>query len=147
MTRSSCVFAFAFSLACGSDDPGPTQSNLIQVGGRYATAVTLGTNSCTGVTVQPQPTTVTHTAGATSFSLAHGPLTYFGTLQSDGRFTTTPQSVSGGGATSTLRIAGQFSRTGFTATVTVDQTGGTPATCTYVVQWVGTKEGAPNIIP
>jgi imidazolonepropionase-like amidohydrolase len=134
-------------------EPAPTSGDasapgVIQVGGTYSTAVTLGDNTCGSVTVQPLPTTVQHSAGATTFSLAHGPLTYQGTLETTGAFTTAPRSVSGGGETSTLRIVGQFTVTGFTATVTVDvERPGSPLPCRYLVAWVGTKQGDPNIIP
>ena len=131
--------------SCGSTN-GP--GNLISVGGTYATAVTLGQNTCGNVTVQPNPTTVTHTAGATTLSLTHAGNTYNGTLSSGGTFTMSPLTLSSSGQTFTIGIQGTFSTTGFQATVTVDvQQPGPPPTCQYVVQWVGTKNGAPNTIP
>jgi hypothetical protein len=132
--------------ACGGDsgDPDP----VISVGGTYATDVSLGTNTCGNVTVEPRATTVQHTPGALTFSLTHGPLTYSGTLESDGGFTTAPRTVSANGETSTLEVTGQFTVTGFTASVAVDvQRTTPPSTCDYVVNWLGTKQGSPNVIP
>ncbi len=132
--------------ACGADQaPG---ARLIHVAGSYPTAVALGANGCGPVEVQPQTTTVQHTAGATSFSLTHGPVTYPGTLQATGDFTTAPSQVSSGGSTFTLTVAGRFRVTGFDAAVTVVVTppqGG--AACQYTVNWTGTKTGEPNVIP
>jgi hypothetical protein len=128
-------------LGCGNA-AGP---DTISVAGTYSTGVTLGANTCGPVTVQPLPTTVVHTAGATTFSLTHGPVTYQGTLEPTGGFTTAPRSVSGG-ETYHISITGLFTVTGFTATVTVDVVRAGPE-CQYVVEWVGTKQGEPNVIP
>jgi hypothetical protein len=136
--------AFVASASCG-ETAGP---GTIRVGGTYTTAVTLGQNSCGSVTVQPLGTTVEHEAGATSFTLTHGPVTYQGTLEASGAFTTAPRTVSGGGGVSTLRIVGRFTTTGFTATVTVDVDRPDPQpSCQYIVEWVGTKVGEPNVVP
>jgi hypothetical protein len=136
--------------ACGggsSADPGP-DPNVIRVGGEYATAVTLGESTCPGIVVQSMPTTVAHAAGATTLTLTHAGNAYAGTLQRDGAFATTPRAVGGGGETHTLAIAGRFTRAGLDATVTADVLrDAAPRTCRYVVRWVGTKQGAPNVIP
>jgi hypothetical protein len=118
------------------------------VAGTYATAVTLDANNCNGITVQPNPTVVTHTAGATTLSLSHAGNAYSGTVQNNGSFSTT-KAIVAGSATHNLSIAGVFTRTGFTATVTVDLTDTQgPVACRYVVKWVGTKQGTdPNNIP
>ena len=136
--------------ACGggsTPDPGP-DPGVIRVGGEYATAVTLGESTCPGIAVQSLPTTVAHTAGATTLTLTHAGNAYPGTLQRDGTFGTTPRAVGGGAETHTLTIAGRFTRTGLDATVTADvQREAAPRACRYVVRWVGTKQGDPNVIP
>jgi hypothetical protein len=142
------VFAVLIPACAGSTGPA---NEVLQVAGTYATAVSLTANSCGNtITVQPNPTVVTHVAGATTISLQHGPVTYSGTVTSAGAFTTQPVVVNdaGNGVQSTLTIAGQFATTGFTADVSVGvvQTQA-PTTCAYSVHWVGTKQGSPNTIP
>lgn len=139
MIRMSWV---VLGLACGGSS-GP--DNAIQVGGSYPTAVTLGANSCGAVQVAPQTTVVQHTAGATALAMTHGPVSYTGTLQSNGDFVAGPSILQSGGETFTINIAGRFTTTQLIATVTVDVTRATP--CQYKVNWVGTKTGAPNVIP
>ncbi len=148
--RSRRVAGVAFALiataACGTA-PGP-DTRLIHVAGSYPTAVALGTNGCGAVEVQPQTTVVQHAAGAATFSLTHGPVTYAGTLQATGDFTTAPSQVASGGSTFALTVAGRFRVSGFDATVTVVVTppqGAAP--CQYTVAWTGTKTGDPNVIP
>lgn len=134
--------------ACGSTTTDP-EPEVLRVAGTYTTAVSLTENSCgSGITVSPNPTVVTHTAGASTLGLAHGPLNYSGTVTSAAAFTTQPNVVQNGGVQSTLNIVGQFTLTGFTATVTVDVVQSVaPTTCRYKVAWVGTKQGAANTIP
>ena len=133
--------------ACGGDDDPTNPSTELQVGGTYTTAVTLQQNGCTGITVQTNPTTVAHTAGATALTLTHAGNSYTGTVQRNGSFGTTPKAVGGGGETHTLTIVGTFSTTAIDATVTavVQRTG--QADCTYTVKWAGPKQGGPNVIP
>ena len=148
---SSCGFLLPIILAalipaCSSTTE-PVDAEL-HVAGTYATAVTLTENSCSGITVQPLPTTVAHAAGSTSLTLTHGPLAHTGTISSAGAFTTTPRTVGDpGGPQSTLSIAGQFSVTGFIADVSVSVTSSVSPNCAYKVHWVGTKQGSPNAIP
>ena len=132
--------------SAGGPDPDP-DADKIHVAGTYGTQVTLSDNTCTGVTVMPLPTTVTHAAGATTFSLQHGPLTYSGSLTSAGAFTTAPRVIQDGGTQTTITIAGSFTTTGFIADVTVAIVNATPPNCGYKVHWVGTKTGSPNVIP
>ncbi len=136
--------------ACSSSlsDPDPV---VLKVAGTYTTAVALTENSCgSGITVQPNPTVVAHTAGASTLGLSHGPLNYSGTVTQAGAFTTQANVVNdvANGVQSTLNIVGQFSATGFNATVTVDvaQTRD-PVTCRYKVTWTGAKQGAANTFP
>src|SRR5262245_66201466 len=81
--------------ACGGGGSGPTAPPPSpQVGGEYDVEVRLSENSCgTGVQVEPQPTSVTHTPGATTFTLVHGGLRVIGSVGRDGAFTTQPVAV------------------------------------------------------
>jgi hypothetical protein len=147
-----CLAALAAALApgCGGGGgAGPTPSApVIQVAGTYPTAVTLGENTCGAVTVLPNPTVVAHTPGATRVTLTHAGTSYAGPLAADGAFSTDAVTVrDSAGTASTIRIAGRFSTTGFDAQVTVDVQPAAGAACRYVVRWVGTKDGAPNVLP
>ena len=136
----------ALTGACGG---GPTPApNLIQVAGTYPTAVTLGENSCGAVTVLPNPTVVAQAPGATRVTLTHAGASYSGPLAADGTFSTEAVTVrDSSGTASTIRIAGRFATTGFDAQVTVDVQPAAGPACRYVVRWVGTKDGAPNVLP
>jgi len=110
--------------------------------GTYATHVTLlpDSNSCGAVTVQDNPTTVTLAPGATAISITHAGNTYAGTVDESGGFTTKPTLLTAGGGRYTLTIAGQFSPTGFDATVHVAvQQPTPPQACAYEVHWAGSK--------
>ena len=151
LSRLSHVATFVvlacFGQACdGTSEPTP---DLLRVGGTYPTAVSLTQNTCTGITVQPLPTVVTHAEGSGTLSIQHGPVTYSGSVGPAGAFTTTPVTVQGAGAgdRTTLSIAGQFSATGFVADVSAAVTLSNVPSCTYTVHWVGTKQGSPNTFP
>ena len=143
--------------ACGSDGSSGTPDarvlpdadpDALRVAGTYPTAVSLGPNTCTGITVQPMTTQVSHAPGATVLSLVHAGQTYSGTVARDGTFATTPHSVGTAAELHTLTIAGQFSTTGFEATVDASVSANGVHQCDYVVNWVGTKVGGPpNVIP
>lgn len=144
---AACVIGMAGCGGGGSTGPtGPT-APVRSVGGDYTMAVALGENSCGTVTVQPLPTRVTHTAGASQFQLTHGPGTYAGTFDeaAGGAFRTQAQTFADAGSSQTVHIQGSFRTTGLDAVVTVDQT--VPTTCRYRVGWTGTKVGAANVIP
>lgn len=143
-TLGGVTALFALTGACGSSDV--LEPAKIHVGGSYPTAVTLRSNTCGQVEVLPQTTTVQHTAGARTFSMTHGPITYPGALETNGDFTTTPVHPPSDNTT-TLTVAGRFRTTGFDATVTVVVAPPGAATCQYTVEWVGTKTGSPNVIP
>jgi hypothetical protein len=83
-------------------------------------------------------TTVVHAPGSHILSLIHAGNAYTGTIEDDGRFSTQPKMVAGGGSQFTITIDGTFTSGGFTATVRVDRTAPTPA-CFYLVDWVGVK--------
>jgi hypothetical protein len=134
----------AIVLACGST----TEPAGISVGGTYATAVALTSNTCGSVDVQPMPTTVTHATGATTLTVTHAGNSYSGTLASDGSFTTTPRAISANGSTFTIALTGRFTTSGFEADVGVDvQQPTAPTTCRYVVHWIGTRTSGTNTLP
>ena len=160
----SIVIGFCLALAACSGDGGvqpppstpPADSGstedaldptLLYVAGQYPTAVALTQNACQGIQVESMTTTVTHTPGAAELSLRHASVMYTGTIERDGAFITAPQSVGGTAERHRLTISGRFSTTGFEATVTAEVTRNAGPPCTYVVSWIGTKTGAPNVIP
>lgn len=144
--RGWLFLAVALS-GCSSDASAPLDPDVLRVAGTYATAVALRQSSCVGIVVANNPTTVSHVPDARDVTLTHAGNAYTGTVQRDGAFATSPRTVGDPAETHTLTIAGRFSTSGFEATVTADVSrNGSPA-CSYVVSWVGTKDGAPNIIP
>jgi hypothetical protein len=149
-TDGPAVFTYAAVIDNHTTDPifvtgAPDIPPVLSVGGAYDTHVSLGQNTCGNVTVQDNPTTVVQTAGAHALTLTHANITYDGTVQDDGTFTTQPKSISAGGAQLTISIQGQFGPQGFTATVRVDQTA--PTTCFYLVDWNAVKQAGANFFP
>ena len=133
--------------ACGGDS-GPTPPTTeLKVDGTYATNVSVTQSTCPSITVQGNPTTVTHTTGATTLTLMHAGTSYSGTVQRNGAFSTMPKAVTAGAETHTLTIAGTFSRTAINATVTATVQRSGSADCQYTVTWIGPKQGGPNVIP
>ena len=133
MRRLSPLLLLMAAVACR----GTTTAAVSPIAGTYQTSVSLTSNTCTGITVQNNPTTVTHDAGATAFTLAHVGQVYNGTLASDLSFTTAPKAIAVGSTTHTLTIGGRFNTGGFVADVTAVVTGST--SCQYQVHWVGTR--------
>ena len=136
--------------SCGGGATPPTTTPpttaVPQVGGQYDVAVGLQQNDCPAApTVLPQPTRVTHTAGASSFTLAHGGLTVNGSVARDGAFTTQALAVTDPQGPASLTMTGRFTTSGLEATVTVAVTASSGA-CRYLVGWTGTKQGAPNVL-
>jgi len=130
-----------------SSDGSALDPDVLRVAGTYSTAVAVGQSSCASIVVADNPTTVSHVPDALNLTLTHAGNVYTGTVQRDGSFATSPRAVGEPAETHTLSIAGQFSTSGFEARVTADVSrNGSPA-CSYVVSWVGTKDGAPNVIP
>jgi len=143
----SC-FVLAFCACGGSSSPTTPPTPVLSVAGTYAVVVALGQNSCGPVTVATQATSVTHMPGANRFTLVHGSNSFSGSVTTDGSFTTDPLALNDAGSTLSVVLQGRFSTTGLTATVTVDVVPPAPASaCRYLVQWTGTKQGAPNVIP
>ena len=143
------VLSLAGSGCGGSDGSGAPDAgggNLLSLAGSYPTTVTLQPGStCSGVTVQDDVTTVTHTPGALTLSLGHAGVSYSGTVDTAANFQTSPKTVTVSPAQYLITISGHFTTTGLDATVTVEQT--VPTQCAYTVRWVGTKSGPPNVIP
>ena len=149
--RAAAVLALS-AAACGGSSSGgspPAPSTpVLSLGGAYQITPTLIANACGQVQVLPGPATVAHTPGATTLTLSHVGQTYSGTVDSRGAFQTVPLAIAvGGGSTDTVAIAGTFNTTGFEATVTVDAAHVGAPQCAYSVRWLGTKQGAPNVIP
>jgi hypothetical protein len=154
--RSNRILAVMVSsvlASCGGGAPSSPSTPstpappVLSVGGDYATAVALGENTCgPQVAVSALPTHVEHTPGATQIRLTHG-LTYAGTVAADGAFSTDSQTVTDALGAQTVRVAGRFSRTGLDAVASVAVQPPSASACRYAVQWTGTKQGAPNVIP
>ena len=146
--RALCMLWTVGLASCGgggSSSPSPGHA-AISVGGDYTMVVALTENTCAAVTVAALPTHVDHTPGATQFRLTHG-LTYTGTLAADGAFTTDAQTVTDALGAQTVRVAGRFTRTGLEALASAAVQPPAASACRYAVQWTGTKQGAPNLIP
>jgi hypothetical protein len=137
---SVMVACAALMAACSeSSSPGPIVPTPT-IAGTYQTSVSLTANTCTGITVQDNPTVVGHTTGASAITLTHAGSTYSGTLAQDSTFITAPNAITVGTATHTITLAGKFRPNTFTADATSNVTGtGSGAPCQYVVHWVGTK--------
>ena len=89
----------------------PPQTIAPQVGGQYDVAVRLQQNDCPAApTVLPQPTSVTHVAGASAFTLAHGGLVVSGSVARDGAFTTQTLAVQDPQGPATLTTRGTLHR-------------------------------------
>jgi hypothetical protein len=133
--------------ACGGDSSPTPPTTDLKVDGTYATNVAVAQSTCPSLTVQGNPTTVTHTTGASTLTLTHAGNSYSGTVQRNGAFSTTPKALTAGAETHTLTIAGTFSRTAINATVTAVVQRSGSADCQYTVTWIGPKQGEPNVIP
>jgi hypothetical protein len=129
-----------FVVACGGSSAGPAQ---LSVGGTYPTTVALVPGgTCNSPQVSDNTTVVAHSPGSASLTLTHAGSSYAGTITPAGAFTV-PATAIGGGAF-TVSMTGQFSATGFTATVHVVQQ---QPSCQYDVNWTGTKSGPSNPYP
>jgi hypothetical protein len=147
MTMAAAAVVAATACGGGGGGPAAPPTPVLSVGGDYTIAVALAENGCGDVTVLPLPTRVEHAPGALSFRLVHGPGTYAGTLQADGRFATAPLAFADGASTQTVTISGRFLPGGLEATAAVSAVFPPAAPCAYSVRWTGTKVGAPNVIP
>jgi hypothetical protein len=138
--------------ACGGTATSPdTAGNGIHVAGSYAITrswVFMGCDPATPGATAPVTGTVAQSAGSPDFSLSNSDGGSFsGRVANDGTFTTgTVSSVGANGVSYNVLLAGTFTATGLTATLTGDQLRPT-GTCREVIAWVGAKQGAPNVIP
>lgn len=124
-------------------------SDLLAVAGTYPTVVALvpGQNTCTGVTVENNPTVVEHTAGSGTVALTHAGTRYDGQIANTGQFSAGPKTLLISGTTYVISMTGQFAIRGLTADITVQATPAAGPACSYKVSWVGTKQGDDNVIP
>jgi len=106
-----------------------------EVSGTYDTKVELIRTTCSGIQVEDRPTTLDQ-AGA-SITLTHGPLTYTGSVDDLGNFTTEPQEVEVGPDTHRLAVAGAIHDKRLVAVVTAHVSGSRP--CRYSVAWKGAE--------
>jgi hypothetical protein len=143
--RKLSVIIYLAALACGgsSTGPGPSTQTPPQTSssfaGTYATRVTLTSNNCGGVTVQDNPTVVTHDVSTGAVTFTHAGFTYSGAVKADSTFTTTARAVNvNDGFNYSIAIAGRFRPSALDADATVDRTGGSAA-CRYIVHWTGSR--------
>ena len=138
--RFVLIFApLLIGASCSGGTNMPTGNND-SFAGTYATTVSLGQNSCGAVTIQDMPTVVTHNKSTGAVSFAHSGLSWTGSVDAQNNFTTTPTTLDANGFHYVIALAGHFTASGFTATVTLDRTLATGAgQCQYVVNWIGTR--------
>jgi hypothetical protein len=136
------LVAVGIATGCGSSGPHspPPPPPGDPYAGTYATTVTLTQNACGQVTVQNNPTIVTHNAASGAVTLTHAGQTYPGTVNGSGAFTTTPTVVDvSDGFLYTIGLAGQFGTGSFAADATVDRSSQASGTCRFVVHWAATR--------
>ncbi len=141
--RRSAVVLTIVLLAAGETgfvrQPTPRRPAPASVAGEYATKVALKRDDCGGVTVQDNPTVVTHDTASAIVTLRHAGTTYGGKLAADSTFTTVPKEVNvNDGFVYTITVKGHFRANGFDAEATVDKTG-RGAKCRFVVTWTGSR--------
>ncbi|HEX6976241.1 MAG TPA: hypothetical protein VF147_17660 [Vicinamibacterales bacterium] len=139
----------AIITGCGGSSPSqPSQPNVLQVAGQYQITQQGVETSCGdgGATIPSVTATVTHAAGASSFSMRDtGGTTFSGTVQNNGDFSATAVfGPDAGGDTYTQRLEGRFSTSGFTGRLTVTVT---PRGCAFTRNWTAVKQGSANVFP
>ena len=137
--RAQTIVITLLSIACASSDARSTVP-VVDFGGNYATIVSLSESTCGAITVQNNPTVVTHETDSGAVTLTHAGVVYTGrVIASDSSFTTVPRQVNvGDGYTYRIAIAGRFRENAFDASASVDRTKQGEA-CRFVVHWVGTR--------
>ena len=137
---------------CGGGGPepptGPSPTpGVLQVAGTYQITQTAVSDTC-GQTGTPAAVTgtVTHTPGASAFSLQDtGGTTFTGTVQNNGDFTSTATfGPDASGNTFAQRLVGRFVTTGFSGQLDVEVS---PRNCRFTRNWSAAKQGAPNVFP
>jgi hypothetical protein len=137
--RTPAFVITLLTVACASSDarsPVP----VLDFGGNYTTIVSLAESTCGAITVQNNPTVVTHDADSGTVTLTHAGVVYMGRfLATDSTFTTVPRQVNvGDGYTYKIAIVGRFKENTFDANARVDRTKQGDA-CRFVVHWAGTR--------
>jgi hypothetical protein len=143
------------AVACGGGGAtGSSSGPLLSVAGDYQIEKSMVSDACDGQTGGfSNPGTVRHSPGATSFVLNdHGTRDLPGTVERSGSFTLQPfEGPAGGVPGRDTYDGGRFTTSGFTVRVTtvVFRSRGTPPApdCAIVMQWAGSKQGPPNVIP
>ena len=138
MRTRTIILAF-LTLACAASKPRYSRS-AVEFGGNYATVVSLAENTCGAISVENNPTVVTHDADSSTVTLTHAGVVYSGhVIAADSTFTTVPRVVNvGDGFTYNIAIAGRFKENAFDANASIDRTGKGNA-CRFAVHWVGTR--------
>lgn len=146
MSRAAVAIVIGFGGACGGGGspagPGPTPPGppAGAFAGNYSTRVTLTSSGCGAVTVQDNPTSVTHNETTGAIVLTHVGISYSGAVVADSTFSTPVRLVDvGDGFQYSIAIAGRFHPGAFDADATVDKTSTANVTCRFVVHWAGTK--------
>jgi hypothetical protein len=138
---------YIFAAACGGgggDSPSAPPPPSSPIAGAWDVSVALASTTCGPVQVQPQPTTIEHTAGASRFTLRHGANAFTATLAADSTFTAEPVTVRpADGSAHTALLTGRFSGSNLEADVRVDvrQRPASAADCLYTVRWNGRRTG------
>ena len=136
------------AVACGGGGGVPAPN---QVAGIYVVVRSYVSNTCVPEIPGALATvtgTVAHVPGASQFTLSNSDGGNFGAqVQGDGSFTSgVRRQIGVNGESYDLLFEGRFSLQGFRATVAVDLFRAA-GTCRAVVDWVGTKQGPPNVLP
>ena len=105
------------------------------VSGTYATAVSLFSTTCSGVSVRDTRIIVEHAPGAATLKLTHENLPFDGKIRSDGNFTTPTSAFRDGMGAATAYLTGRFTDSSFNARVYVKSYRG----CEYQLRWAGRR--------
>ena len=137
---SAALALLAFGGTGFGRQPSPRRpASATSFAGEYATKVSLKRDDCGGVTVQDNPTTVTHDTATSIVTLRHAGTTYGGKLAADSSFTTVPKEVNvNDGFVYTITIKGRFRAAGFDAEATVDKANSS-SKCRFVVTWMASR--------
>lgn len=137
--RAPTIAVTLISIACASSSARSIVP-VVDFGGNYTTIVSLSESTCGAITVQNNPTVVTHDTDSGAVTLTHAGVVYTGrVVASDSSFTTVSREVNvGDGYTYKIAIAGRFRENAFDANASVDRTKQGEA-CRFVVHWAGTR--------
>jgi hypothetical protein len=116
-------------------DPDGVPAPIERVAGVYDTETRLLANSCRGIEVSDEPTTVEQEDHDSAITLVHAGTRYAAELGEDMVFFADPVDVQVGPDRHRLRVSGLVGHGGLTASVRVSVTGGQQ--CGYEVEWGG----------